>query len=88
MDYNESDNFKSHKLVAATKGWADSLGYKVNVKPNNQIATKAADHHCKEVLDKHICWLKSKIMKKALFYLILQIVIINNSDNINSKFKP
>ena len=21
--------------------------YKVNVKPNNQIATKAADHHCK-----------------------------------------
>ncbi len=48
MDYNESDNFKSHKLVAATKGWANSLGYKVNVKPNNQIATKAADHHCKK----------------------------------------
>ena len=36
-----------HKLISATKGWANSLGYKVNVKPNNQIATRAADHHCK-----------------------------------------
>ena len=48
MDYNEDNNFKSNKLVAATKGWANSLGYKVNVKPNIQIATKAADHHCKK----------------------------------------
>lgn len=48
MDYNEDNNFKSNKLVAATKGWANSLGYKVNVKPNVQIATKAADHHCKK----------------------------------------
>lgn len=47
MDYNNDENFKSHKLVAATKGWANSLGYKVNIKPKNQIATKAADHHCK-----------------------------------------
>ena len=48
MDYNEDNNFKSNKLVAATKGWANSLGYKVNVKPNIQIATKAAYHHCKK----------------------------------------
>ena len=48
MDYNEDNNFKSNRLVAATKGWANSLGYKVNVKPNIQIATKAADHHCKK----------------------------------------
>ena len=48
MDYNEDNNFKSNKLIAATKGWANSLGYKVNVKPNIQIATKAADHHCKK----------------------------------------
>ena len=47
MDYNGDENFKSHKLVAAAKGWANSLGYKVNVKPHNQIATRAADHHCK-----------------------------------------
>lgn len=47
MDYNGDENFKSHKLIAAAKGWANSLGYKVNVKPNNQIATRAADYHCK-----------------------------------------
>ncbi|MEK9612372.1 MAG: ribonuclease H-like YkuK family protein [Flavobacteriaceae bacterium] len=47
MDYNGDENFKSHKLISAAKGWANSLGYKVNVKPDNQIATRAADHHCK-----------------------------------------
>ena len=47
MDYNEDKSFKSHKLISAAKGWANSLGYKVNVKPNNQIATRAADYHCK-----------------------------------------
>lgn len=47
MDYNEDENFQSYKLISAAKGWANSLGYKVNVKPNNQIATRAADHHCK-----------------------------------------
>ena len=47
MDYNSDENFKSSKLISATRGWANSLGYKVNVKPNNQIATKAADYHCK-----------------------------------------
>ena len=46
-DYNSDENHRSHKLISATKGWANSLGYKVNVKPNNQIATRAADHHCK-----------------------------------------
>ena len=47
MDYNSDEKFISNKLISAAKGWANSLGYKVNVKPNNQIATKAADHHCK-----------------------------------------
>ena len=47
MDYNGDENFKSYKLIAAAKGWANSLGYKVNVKPHNQIATRAADYHCK-----------------------------------------
>lgn len=47
MDYNEDKSYKSYKLISAAKGWANSLGYKVNVKPNNQIATRAADYHCK-----------------------------------------
>jgi predicted RNase H-related nuclease YkuK (DUF458 family) len=47
MDYNVDENYKSSKLITATKGWANSLGYKVNVKPNNQIATKAADYICR-----------------------------------------
>jgi predicted RNase H-related nuclease YkuK (DUF458 family) len=47
MDYNGDESFQSHKLISAAKGWANSLGYKVNVKPNNQIATRAADYHCK-----------------------------------------
>ena len=47
MDYNNDEKFISNKFISAAKGWANSLGYKVNVKPHNQIATKAADHHCK-----------------------------------------
>jgi predicted RNase H-related nuclease YkuK (DUF458 family) len=47
MDYNDDESHKSNRLISAAKGWANSLGYKVNVKPNNQIATKAADHHCR-----------------------------------------
>ena len=47
MDYNDDAKFISNKMISAAKGWANSLGYKVNVKPKNQIATKAADHHCK-----------------------------------------
>ena len=31
MDYNGDENFKSHKLISAAKGWANSLGYKVNI---------------------------------------------------------
>ncbi len=47
MDYNGDKNYKSHKLISAAKGWANSLGYKVNIKPNNQIATRAADFQCR-----------------------------------------
>ena len=46
MDYNENKIYKSHMLINATKGWAQSLGYKVNLKPNNQVATKAANYQC------------------------------------------
>lgn len=47
MDYNDDEFYESNKLVAAAKGWAKSYGYKVNIKPTKQIATKAADYHCK-----------------------------------------
>jgi len=47
MDYNQDEFTVSHKLIGATRGWALSLGYKVNVKPDIQIATKAADYHCR-----------------------------------------
>jgi len=47
MDYNNDEYFMSHKLVSAARGWARSYGYKVNIKPNKQIATRAADYHCR-----------------------------------------
>jgi predicted RNase H-related nuclease YkuK (DUF458 family) len=46
MDYNEDDLWESNKLIQAASGWASSLGYQVNCKPNIQIATKAADYQC------------------------------------------
>jgi len=47
MDYNEDEYYMSNKLVSAAKGWASSYGYTVNIKPHKQIATRAADYHCK-----------------------------------------
>jgi predicted RNase H-related nuclease YkuK (DUF458 family) len=47
LDYNVDEKYFSSKLVQAASGWALSLGYKVNIKPDNQIATRAADHHCR-----------------------------------------
>ena len=46
MDYNSDKSYQSSKLISATKGWGNSLGYKVNVKPEIQIATRAADFWC------------------------------------------
>lgn len=47
MDYNEDKFAGSNKLISAAKGWAMSLGYKVNTKPQCLIACKAADYHCR-----------------------------------------
>ena len=47
LDYNSQEKHFSSKLVPPVVGWAMSLGYKTNIKPDNQIATKAADHHCR-----------------------------------------
>lgn len=47
LDYNSNDKFFSNKLIPMAKGWANSLGFKVNVKPNEQVASRAADYQCK-----------------------------------------
>lgn len=47
FDYNKDERYWSQKLISSTVGWAQALGYKVNVKPVKQIATRAADYHCR-----------------------------------------
>ena len=47
LDYNQNDKFYSSKLIPMTVGWIKSLGFKVNIKPDIQVATRAADHQCK-----------------------------------------
>lgn len=48
LDFNKDKSHDSHPLISAAKGWAESLGYKVNCKPDvDLIATKAADVQCR-----------------------------------------
>lgn len=47
FDYNNKKITKSSNLVPVLKGWAESLGYKALVKPDELIAAKAADHLCR-----------------------------------------
>jgi len=47
FDFNNKKVTKSTNLVASTVGWAQSLGYKARVKPDEMIAAKAADHLCR-----------------------------------------
>ena len=47
FDFNGDAKHYSHKLISSAQGWAESLGFKSNVKPHNQIATWAADMACK-----------------------------------------
>ena len=47
LDYNYQEKHFSSKLVGPAVGWVESLGYKANIKPHNQIATRAADYHCR-----------------------------------------
>lgn len=47
LDYNTKKITESNKLVSATKGWVESLGYKARLKPDEMIACKAADHVCR-----------------------------------------
>lgn len=47
FDYNNKKITKSTNLVASVVGWAQSLGYRALVKPDEMIASKAADHVCR-----------------------------------------
>lgn len=55
MDYNKAPKWASQKLIAPTKGWAESLGFNVLLKPSiekseaNLIAVRAADHICSKI---------------------------------------
>lgn len=43
FDYNSDDRWASNKVIGVT-GWATGLGYAVTVKPDEQVAVKAANH--------------------------------------------
>lgn len=47
FDYNNKKVTKSTNLVSSVVGWATSLGYRALVKPDEMIASKAADHVCR-----------------------------------------
>jgi predicted RNase H-related nuclease YkuK (DUF458 family) len=47
LDYNNEKKTESTKLVAATKGYVNSFGFTVKVKPEELIAVKAADYLCR-----------------------------------------
>jgi predicted RNase H-related nuclease YkuK (DUF458 family) len=47
FDFNNKQITKSTPLVKSIKGWAESLGIKANMKPDEMIAAKAADHLCR-----------------------------------------
>ena len=44
LDLNDDPNMKSNKLVAAARGYVESLGIKANIKPDLLPAICAADH--------------------------------------------
>lgn len=47
FDFNGRIVTKSSPLVKSIKGWAESLGVKAHMKPDDMIASKAADHLCR-----------------------------------------
>lgn len=49
LDYNSDSKYYSNRLVSVIGSWAVSLGFKVNVKPDLQVATRAADYCCKNL---------------------------------------
>lgn len=48
LDYNDDEYWYSNRLVAAGTGMVKGLGYNVAVKPEELMATKAADHNIRK----------------------------------------
>jgi predicted RNase H-related nuclease YkuK (DUF458 family) len=44
FDFNSKEIERSHDLVAWAQGYASALGYNSTVKPEEQVASRAADH--------------------------------------------
>lgn len=44
LDLNGDPKWKSNRMVQMGVGWAKGLGYRVSIKPDLQVATKAANH--------------------------------------------
>lgn len=44
LDLNGDPKWKSNKFVQMATGWAIGMGYKVSIKPDEQVATKACNH--------------------------------------------
>lgn len=44
LDFNDFKKTESTPLISGTKGWCESLGYKVMLKSGEMYACKAADH--------------------------------------------
>lgn len=47
FDYSQIPKYKSNPLVSNIGGWAIGLGYNVVFKSGQMIASKAADHECR-----------------------------------------
>jgi len=43
IDFNGTKNTLSNRLVKSARGWCEGMGYSVLVKPDEQVACKAAD---------------------------------------------
>jgi len=58
LDFNEDEAHDSNRLVAAGEGLFKGLGYRVASKPNDLLASRAADH-----LIHHITWTNIPLSK-------------------------
>jgi len=46
LDFNSDESYKSNKLVSASVGFVESMGFKANIKPSILPAISAADMMC------------------------------------------
>lgn len=44
LDFNKKEMARSHVLVSWARGWVTGIGFNCTVKPEEQVASRAADH--------------------------------------------